>query len=112
MKALIILAILVTLAAIFFQYSRNKDLKKLFIALGSFVLIISMGVMGNLTRQVIPLFMAHIVLIIGAWGGLLWYLMRDRYYWWLIFSPLVTIGLFLLLELVTGSGHEGILPLK
>lgn len=112
MKALILLAILVTLAAIFFQYSRNKDFQKLFIALGSFAIIISLGVMGNLTRQVIPLFLAHIVLIIGAWGGLLWYLIRDRYYWWLIFSPLVTIGLFLLLELLTGSGHEGILPLK
>jgi len=112
MKALIILAILATLTIIFFQYSRNKDLKKLFIALGSFALIISLGVMGNLTRQVIPLFMAHIVLIIGAWGGLLWYLIRDRYYWWVIFSPVVTIGLFLLLELLTGSGHEGMLPLK
>jgi len=112
MKALIILAILATLTIIFFQYSRNKDLKKLFIALGSFALIISLGVMGNLTRQVIPLFMAHIVLIVIAWGGLLWYLIRDRYYWWLIFSPLVTIGLFLLLELLTGSGHEGMLPLK
>ena len=112
MKALIILAILATLAIIFFQYSRNKDLKKLFIALGSFLLIVSLGIMGNLTRQVIPLFMAHIVLIVIAWGGLMVYLMRDRYYWWIIFSPLVTIGLFLLLELLTGSGHEGILPLR
>jgi len=111
MKALIILAILATLAIIFFQYSRNKDLKKLFIALGSFLLIISLGVMGNLTRQVIPLFMAHIVLMVIAWGGLMVYLMRDRYYWWIIFSPVVTIGMFLLLELLTGSGHEGILPL-
>jgi len=106
MKALIILGILVTLAIIFFQYSRQKDLKKLFIALGSFLLIISLGIMGNLTRQVIPLFMAHIVLIVIAWGGLMVYLMRDRYYWWIIFSPVVTIGLFLLLELLTGSGHE------
>ncbi len=111
MKALIILSILATLAIIFFQYSRNKDLKKLFIALGSFLLIVSLGIMGNLTRQVIPLFMAHIVLIVIAWGGLMVYLMRDRYYWWIIFSPLVTIGLFLLLELLTGSGHEGMLPL-
>ena len=109
MKALIILAILTTLAIIFFQYSRNKDLKKLFIALGSFVLIVSLGVMGNLTRQVIPLFMAHIVLMIAAWGGLILYLIRDKYYWWVIFSPVVTIGLFLLLELFAGSGHE--LPL-
>ena len=112
MKALIILAILATLAIIFFQYSRNKDLKKLFIALGSFLLIVSLGIMGNLTRQVIPLFMAHIVLIVLAWGGLMVYLVRDRYYWWVIFSPVVTIGLFLLIELLTGSGHEGILPLK
>ena len=109
MKALIILAILATLAAIFFSYSRNKDLKKLFIALGSFLLIVSLGIMGNITRQVMPLFLAHIVLIIVAWGGLIVYLVRDRYYWWVIFSPLVTIGLFLLLELLTGSGHE--LPL-
>jgi len=112
MKALIILSILATLAIIFFQYSRNKDLKKLFIALGSFLLIIFLGIMGNLTRQIIPLFMAHIVLIVIAWGGLMVYLMRDRYYWWIIFSPVVTIGLFLLLELLTGSGHEGILLLK
>ena len=106
MKVFIILAILVTLAIIFFQYSRNKDLKKLFIALGSFLIIVSLGIMGNLTRQIIPLFMAHIVLIVIAWGGLMVYLMRDKYYWWIIFSPVVTIGLFLLLELLTGSGHE------
>ncbi len=106
MKALIILAILATLAIIFFQYTRSKDLKKLFIALGSFLLIISLGFIGNLTRQVMPLFMAHIILIIVAWGGLIVYLIRDKYYWWIIFSPVMPIGLFLLLELLTGSGHE------
>ena len=106
MKVLIILAILATLVIIFFSYSRNKDLRKLFIALGSFLLIISLAIVGNVTRQVMPLFLAHIVLIVVAWGGLMLYIVRDRYYWWVIFSPLVTIGLFLLLELLTGSGHE------
>jgi len=106
MKALIILAILATLAIIFFTYSRNRDLKKLFIALGSFGLIVSLAIVGNVTRQVMPLFLAHIVLIVVAWGGLMVYIMRDKYYWWIIFSPMVTIGLFLLLELLTGSGHE------
>ena len=106
MKALIILAILATLAIIFFSYSRNKDLKKLFIALGSFLLIVSLAIVGNVTRQVMPLFLAHVVLIVVAWGGLMVYIVRDKYYWWIIFSPLVTIGLFLLLELLTGSGHE------
>ena len=106
MKALIILAILATLAIIFFIYSRNRDLKKLFVSLASFLLIISLAIIGNLTRQIMPLFLAHIVLIVAAWGGLMWYLIRGRYYWWLIFSPLVTIALFLLLELLTGSSHE------
>ena len=108
MKALIILAILATLAIIFFQYTRSKDLKKLFIALGTFLIIVSLGIMGNLTRQIIPLFMTHIILIIVSWGGLIVYLVRDKYYWWIIFSPVVTIGLFLLLELLTGSGHGGV----
>ena len=106
MKALIILAILATLAIIFFLYSRNKDLKKLFIALATFALIISLAVVGNMTRHVIPIYMAHIVLIVLSWGGLLLYLARDKYYWWIIFSPVITIGLFLLLELLTGSKHE------
>ena len=106
MKALLLVVILITFGAIFFQYSRNKDIKKLLISLGTFAAIISLGVIGNLTRQVFPLFISHIILIIISWGGLIWYLIRDKYYWWVIFSPLVTIGLFLLLELVTGSGHE------
>lgn len=106
MKALIILAIFATLGGIFFQYSRNKDLKKLFIALITFGVIVSLAIVGNLTRQVMPIYLAHIMLTVVSWGGLILYLARDRYYGWIIFSPLVTIGLFLLLEWLTGSGHE------
>ena len=105
MKALIILAIFATLGIIFFQYSRNKDLKKLFIALITFGVIVSLAVVGNLTRQVMPIYLAHIMLTVISWGGLIVYLVRDKYYWWIIFSPAVTIGLFLLLEFFTGSGH-------
>lgn len=110
MKALIIVAVFATLGIIFFQYSRKKDLKTLFVALITFSVIISLAVVGNLTRQVMPIYLAHIMLIVVSWGGLIVYLVRDKYYWWIVFSPVVTIGLFLLLELLTGSGHEGILP--
>jgi len=106
MKALIILVILATLGIIFFQYGRNKNIKKLLIALVTFGMIVSLAVVGNLTRPVIPIFIAHIILVIMAWGGLMFYLMKERYYWWVIFSPIVTIVLFLVLELLTGSGHE------
>ncbi len=106
MKALIILAIFATLGIIFFQYRRIKNLKKLFIAFITFGVIISLAVVGNLTRQVMPIFLAHIMLILVSWGGLIVYVVRDRYYGWIIFSPVVTIGLFLLLELLTGSANE------
>ncbi|SFZ97480.1 hypothetical protein MNB_SV-5-1336 [hydrothermal vent metagenome] len=108
MKALIVLVILITLGIIFLSYYRNRDLKKLFISLVSFLAIISLAIVGNLTRQIMPLFLAHIVLIVISWGGLLWYIAREKFYWWIIFSPVVTIGLFLLLEFITGSGHDAI----
>jgi len=106
MKALIILAILLTLVSIFLHYKKNKDIKKLLIIVGSFALLLSLATIGNLTRQVFPLFIAHSILIIIAWGAVIVYMIKDKYYWWIVFSPVVTIALFLLLELVSGSGHE------
>ncbi len=108
MKALLIIAILATFGLIFFLYSRNRDGKKLAIALGSFIVLISLGIMGNITRPVIPLFLTHIVLIVSAWLGLLYYLVRGRYVWWLIFSPVVTIVIFVIWSLLAGSRYEDI----
>jgi hypothetical protein len=106
MKALLILAILATFGVIFFQYSRKKDLKKLFIVLVSFAMTLTFAILGNVTRPIMPIYMAHIMLLIFSWGGIILYLVKERYYWWLIFSPVVTIGLFLLLEFLAGSGNE------
>ena len=105
MKALIILAILVTIGITFSKYARDKDTKKLLIALASFGIIISLAVVGNLTRSVIPLYISHLLLVIVAWIGVLWYVLKGKYYWWIIFSPMITIGLFLLLEFLEGSRH-------
>ena len=105
MKALIILAILITIGIIFFKYSRIKDIKKLIFSLITFGIIVSLAVVGNLTRPVIPIYIAHILLVIAAWGGLMVYVLKNKYYWWLVFSPVVTIILFLLLEFLEGSRH-------
>ena len=105
MKAFIVLAILTTFGMIFFQYTKNKNSKKLLIALVTFGVIISLATIGNLTRPVIPIYIAHMVLVILAWTGLMFYLVKEKYYWWVIFSPALTIGLFLLLEFFEGSRH-------
>jgi len=107
-KALIILGILATFGLIFVLYSRNKDLKKMLLSLGSFILIISLGIMGNITRPIIPLFLVHILLVIFAWGGVLYYVLRGRYVWWAVLSPVVTIVLFIALSLLEGSRYEDV----
>jgi len=106
MKVKIVLLILLTLGMFFVQYRRNGDSKKLLLSLVSFAVIVSLAVAGNLTRPVLPIFIAHLVLLLLAWGSLMWYNIKGRYYWWLILSPVVTIVLFLLMEIVMGSGHE------
>jgi len=106
MKGLVIVAIILTLGILFLHYSKTKNLKKLLISLGTFGVILGLAVAGAITRQVMPLFVAHLILLVFAWGGLFVYLLKDRYYWWVLFSPALTIGVFLLMELLTGSGHE------
>lgn len=106
MKALILMAVLGTLALTVLQYKREKNFKKTMITLASFALVVSLAIVGNLTRPVIPLYLSHLVLVVIAWGGVLYYLLRGKYLWWLIASPIVTIAIFLLLELLAGSGHE------
>ncbi len=108
MKALLILAVLLTFGLIFLLYRRNRDSKKLLISLLTFIALISLGIMGNITRPIIPLFLAHIVLIVFAWLGLLYYFFRDKYVWWLIFSPVITIVLFIALSLLEGSRYEDV----
>jgi len=105
MKVLSLLIILVTLGLIVYKFKKNKNLKNLLISLATFGFIVAESIMGGLTRPVMPIFMAHIILIIAAWGGLMIYVFKEKYYWWLVFSPMITIGLFLLLEFVGGSGH-------
>jgi len=106
MKVLIILAILATLGLLVYKFKKDKNLKKLLITLVTFAAIISLAVVGNLTRPIMPLFLAHVILLIIAWGATLKYVWSEKYYWWLIFSPVVTIGLFFLLEFLGGSSHE------
>jgi glycopeptide antibiotics resistance protein len=108
MKALIVLTVLLTLAVILLQYRREKNFTHTLIALLSFGIVISFAVAGNVTRPIIPLYLAHFVLVIMAWGGVLYYLFRRRFLWWLILSPAVTIILFVALSLLEGSRYEDV----
>ncbi|RLA72930.1 MAG: hypothetical protein DRG30_06855 [Epsilonproteobacteria bacterium] len=107
MKAMIILAILATLGLVAIDFHRHRDWKRLLISLGIFGFVLTLAGLGNMLRTVIPIFIAHFVLIVIAWGALLIYIFRGKLYWPVILSPLVTIILFILMERVIGSGGAG-----
>jgi Na+/phosphate symporter len=106
MKAIIILAILLTIAIVLFRFKKDKNVKKLLITMASFGFIISMAVVGNITRPIIPLYMAHMILIVIAWMSMFMYVFKNKYCWWWVLAPLFTIGLFFGLEFLGGSAHE------
>ena len=98
--------ILLTLALIALDAYRRKDLRKSLIALGSFALILGFAAMGLNMRAILPLFVAHILLILFAWSALLYYLLRGRYYWWAFWLPALSLALFVGLNFLEGSRYE------
>jgi len=109
MKAVIIVAILATFIAIFVMYNKTKELKKLFITLGTFIVLLYLLWIGfRVSVAIFPLKIATIVLGFFAWGSVVYYILRDRYVWWAIFSPLLVPLSFILFSLIGGSRYEDI----
>jgi hypothetical protein len=103
----LILWILLTLGLIALEYSRRREVKRSLIALGIFVWILSLAVAGMTMRAVLPFFLAHILLILFAWGALLYSLYARRWLWWAFALPALTPLLFYLFDLFDGSRYEG-----
>ena len=108
MLTLIILTIFLTIAIMTINFRRNKDIEKLFISLAIFILISIFVGLGNMTRSIIPLFIAHFVLVAISWGGLIVYTIRDKLYLKIIFLPILTLLLYVILvELIGSNGLLG-----
>jgi len=108
MKALLVLVLLATLVLIGVSYRKHRDIKKLFLSLGLFGVLIGLGIAGGVMRAIVPLYLAHIVAIIVAWGALVWYVLGGRFYWYTYLLPVLTVALFWVLEYTEGSRHEAL----
>jgi len=102
----IYIAILITFIAIGIDYYIRRDFKKSLIASGSFLVLLSLFAIGNALRTILPLFLAHITLILIGWASLFYYLIRGRYIWWSYFLGVITILIFLGLNFIDGSRYE------
>ena len=104
MKVIIILAILLSIGLTILIYKQDNNLKKLLISFALLITIISLGIVGNMMRSVMPLFLTHIVAVAISYGGLLLYILRDKFYWYLAVFPFGTLALYLLLSWL-GNEH-------
>jgi len=106
MKGKIILWLAITLVAIGWEYYHHRNLRKTLIASGTFAWIATAATLGMTMRAILPLFAAHYLTILLAWAGLLFYLWRDKYVWWIFALPVVTMLAFVGLNFFEGSRYE------
>lgn len=104
MKAVIVLAILFVIGVIVLMYKREEDVKKMVFSFFILLVIIGLAVVGNVMRSVMPLFLAHIIALIMAYGGLVYYVFRDVTQWILWLLPLATLILYVLIAWI-GNEH-------
>ncbi|NOZ91597.1 MAG: hypothetical protein GXO60_09965 [Epsilonproteobacteria bacterium] len=104
MKTVIIIAILIGVGLPILNYKRDRDLKELFISLLLLGGIVSLIIVGNVMRSVLPFFLAHIIALVLAYGSYILYLIRDKLYWYIYLLPFTTLGLYVIVAFI-GNRH-------
>ena len=104
MKALIVIAILLAIGLIVMMYKREQDSQKMILSFVVLLAIVGLAVVGNVMRSVMPLFLAHLIALIIAYVGLLYYVVKDRTQWILWLLPLSTVILYVVVAWV-GNRH-------
>lgn len=106
MVARVVIIALISIVMLLLDYFKSRDLKKTLIASGLFIYIFTLFFVGMITREILPLFVVHIVLIIVAWGSVVWYLIRGKIYPLIYILPLINIALVFVLNFLEGSRYE------
>jgi len=104
--ARVVIIALISIVMLLLDYFKSRDLKKTLIASGLFIYIFTLFFVGMITREILPLFVVHIVLIIVAWGSVVWYLIRGKIYPLIYILPLINIALVFVLNFLEGSRYE------
>ena len=104
MKFLTVFAIFLSIVLIYLFYKKDKDIKKTTLSSLLLLEIISFGIVGNIMRSITPLFLTHLVALVIAYGGMIYYIVRGKIVWLALIAPIATMLLYLLLVWV-GNEH-------
>ena len=104
MRLFIIVAPLLAMGLIYFFYQREKDLSKLLLSSIVLISIVALGIVGNIMRSLLVLYITHDVTLLLSYGGLLYYIVRGKTQWLLWVLPALSLLLFLVV-LWIGNEH-------
>ena len=104
MKIFVVLALFIAIGLMSLSYKRENNIQKLLFSLMVLAAIITFAVVGNMMRSIMPLFLAHIMALIVAYGGLIYYVLRARTQWILWLLPVFTLLFYFILAWV-GNEH-------
>ena len=104
MKFLAVLLPLIAMAFIYIMFKRDGDIKKATISTALLLGIISLSIMGNIMRSIMPMFLTHIVAVVAGYGATIYYIFRGKFIWLALIAPLATMLFYLFLVWV-GNEH-------
>ena len=104
MKFLLVLAPLIVAALSYVMYKEDGNIKKLIITFLLLWAVITLAIVGNVMRSLTPLFLTHIVAVVFAYGATIYYVLRSKFIWLALASPVVTMIIYLIFVWI-GNEH-------
>ena len=104
MKYLLILAPLIVAALTYVMYKEDGSIKKLIISFLLLWAVITLAIVGNIMRSITPLFLMHMVAIVVAYAGTIYYVLKARFLWLALLAPVMTMLIYLVFVWI-GNEH-------
>jgi hypothetical protein len=99
-----IIAPIIAIVLIYLRYKKEDDIKKMIISFLLLWALITLGLMGMVMLSMKMLFALHLVAILIAYGAIIFYILRNRFIWIGLLSPVATMVLYLILVWI-GNEH-------
>ena len=104
MKFLLVLAPFIVAAMSYVMYKEDGNIKKLIITFLLLWAVLTLAIVGNIMRSLTPLFLTHIIAIILAYGAIIYYVLKGRFIWLALASPVITMLIYLIFVWI-GNEH-------
>jgi len=96
---------LATIGLLWWDHKKfEDDQKRVFKNLGYFLSIVFLGMVGSVTKPIFILYFSYLLLLSLSWASLVGYILKQEYHIAFHALPIVPIAIYILGEMLFGSG--------